>query len=220
MNPRENEETLMPDTALILIDLQNDFCAGGALAVPGGDEVVPIANALMPRFACVIATRDSHPPTHRSFASNHPGRAVYEQITLDGLPQTLWPDHCVAGTHGAALHPALNEAGIHHMVPKGTDPRIDSYSGFFDNGHRKQTELDDYLRKQGVTTLYMMGLATDYCVRWSALDALGLGYRVHLIEDGCRGVGLTPEAIGQALREVREAGARLTTSAEVLAQRT
>ena len=209
----------MTDTALLLIDLQNDFCAGGALAVPGGDEVIPIANALIPHFSCVVATRDSHPPTHLSFASNHPGKAVYEQVTLDGLPQTLWPDHCVVGTDGAALHPALDQSGIQHVVLKGTDPRIDSYSGFFDNGHRKQTELDDYLRRQGVSTLYVMGLATDYCVRWSVLDARSLGYRVHLIEDGCRGVGLTPEAIDQALREVCAAGAVLTTSSEVLARR-
>ena len=208
----------MPDTALILIDLQNDFCSGGALAVPRGDDVVPIANALMPRFSCVVATRDSHPPTHLSFASNHPGKAVYEQIVLDGLPQTLWPDHCVVGTEGAALHPALQRGGIHHEVPKGTDPRIDSYSGFFDNGHRKQTELDGYLRGRGVTTVYVMGLATDYCVRWSVLDALRLGYRVYLIEDGCRGVGLTPAAIDEALREVREAGALSIASSEVLGQ--
>ena len=208
----------MPDTALILIDLQNDFCAGGALAVPGGDEVVPIANALMTRFSRVVATQDRHPAAHLSFASNHPGKTVYEQITLDGLPQVLWPDHCVVDTQGAAFHPSLRSEGVHHVVAKGTDPRIDSYSGFFDNGHRKQTELDAYLREAGVTSLYLMGLATDYCVRWTVLDAIRLGYRAHLIEDGCRGVGLTPEAVPEALRELREAGAIFTTSAELLAQ--
>lgn len=206
----------MAETALLLIDLQNDFCAHGALAVPGGDDVVPIANALMPRFSLVVATADAHPPTHLSFASNHAGKVAYEQMELDGLPQVLWPDHCVVGTPGAALHPQLDQAGIHRVVAKGTDPRIDSYSGFFDNGHRKQTELHDYLQSRGVKTLYLMGLATDYCVKWSALDALQLGYRVHLVQDGCRGVGLAPTDIAEALRAMHKAGATFTTSAEVL----
>ena len=206
----------MAENALLLIDLQNDFCAHGALAVPGGDEVVPIANALMSRFSLVVATADAHPPTHLSFASNHAGKVAYDQMELDGLPQVLWPDHCVAGTPGAAFHPLLDQAGIHHVVAKGTDPRIDSYSGFFDNGHRKQTELDAYLKSQGVQTVYVMGLATDYCVKWSALDALTLGYRVLLVQDGCRGVGLVPTDIGEALRAIHRAGAHFVTSAEVL----
>ncbi|MET0344481.1 MAG: bifunctional nicotinamidase/pyrazinamidase [Polyangiales bacterium] len=206
----------MAENALLLIDLQNDFCAHGALEVPGGDDVVPIANALMPRFSQVVATADAHPPTHLSFASNHSGKVVYEQMELDGLTQVLWPDHCVAGTPGAALHPKLNRDGIHRVVEKGTDPRIDSYSGFFDNGHRKQTALHDYLQSQGVKALYVMGLATDFCVKWSVLDALRLGYRVHLVQDGCRGVGLAANDVDDALSVMREAGATFTSSAEVL----
>lgn len=208
----------MAADALILVDLQNDFCAGGALAVPDGDAVVPVANALSPRFSLVVATQDWHPPTHLSFASNHPGRSPYEQIELDGLPQVLWPDHCVQGSRGAEFHPRLERAHIQRVVQKGTDPRIDSYSGFFDNGHRKATGLDDYLKSEGVRELYVMGLATDYCVKWTALDAVQLGYRVQVMIDGCRGVGLAPNDVDDALRELAAAGVTLT-SADVVAQR-
>lgn len=207
----------MDDRALILVDLQNDFCAGGALAVPDGDAVVPIANLLSPRFRLVVATEDRHPPDHLSFASQHPGKKVYEQIDLDGLPQVLWPDHCVAGTPGAALHPALARGLITRVVPKGTDRRIDSYSGFFDNGRRKQTELDAYLKSEGVRRLVVMGLATDYCVKWTALDAVALGYEVTLVEDGCRGVGLGQHDVADALRELAARGVVLKNSARILA---
>jgi nicotinamidase/pyrazinamidase len=156
--------------ALILVDLQNDFCAGGALAVPDGDAVIAIANALMPHFPLVVATQDAHPPTHLSFAANHSGQATYEVIDLDGLPQVLWPVHCVVGTPGAAMHPALDTARITRTFPKGTDPRIDSYSGFYDNGRRKATGLDAYLHVEGVERVYVLGLATDYCVKWTAFD--------------------------------------------------
>ena len=206
----------MDDRALVLVDLQNDFCAGGALAVPDGDAVVPIANLLSPRFRLVVATQDSHPPNHLSFASQHPGTKVYDQIDLDGLPQVLWPDHCVVGTHGAALHPALVRAPIRRVVPKGTDPRIDSYSGFFDNGHRKQTELDAYLKSEGVRAVVVMGLATDYCVKWTALDAVALGYEVTLVVDGCRGVGLGEHDVRDALREMAERGVSLSDSARIM----
>ncbi len=203
----------MTSDALLWVDIQNDFCAGGALAVPDGDAVVPVANALAPRFTRVIATQDWHPPGHLSFASSHPGRAPYDRIELDGLPQVLWPDHCVQGSRGAELHPQLERAAIQHIVQKGTDPRIDSYSGFFDNGHRKATGLHDYLQMEGIEELYVMGLATDYCVKWTALDARRLGYRVSVIADGCRGVGLSPRDIDDALDELRAAGVELTSSA-------
>jgi nicotinamidase/pyrazinamidase len=170
--------------ALILVDIQNDFCAGGALAVPDGDAVVSVANALMPRFPLVIATQDWHPVTHRSFARNHPGKQPYEVIDLDGLTQVLWPAHCVAGTAGAQFHDQLQTDRITRVFPKGTDERIDSYSGFFDNGKRKATGLGDYLRTAGVTDVYVMGLATDYCVKWTALDAATLGFEVHVVEAG------------------------------------
>jgi nicotinamidase/pyrazinamidase len=205
--------------ALILVDLQNDFCAGGALAVPDGDAVVELANRLLPRFRLIVATQDNHPPTHLSFAQNHTGKSVYEQIDLDGLPQVLWPVHCVAGTHGAAFHPQLDSARITRVFPKGTDARIDSYSGFFDNGQRKATGLGDYLKAQGVTRVYVLGLATDYCVKWTALDAVRLGFEVHLIEDACRGVGLQPGDIPAALAELRAAGVQIESSNQLASTR-
>jgi nicotinamidase/pyrazinamidase len=201
--------------ALVLVDIQNDFCPGGALAVPGGDEVVPVANRLIPRFELVVATQDWHPPDHGSFAVNQPGRQPYEVGELAGQPQVLWPAHCVQGTAGAAFHPALDRGRITRVFPKGTDPTIDSYSGFFDNGKRKATGLGEYLRAQGVDALFVLGLATDYCVRATALDAVGLGFAVTLVEDGCRGVGLHPDDVARALAELRAAGVQVVRSDEV-----
>ncbi|MET0287216.1 MAG: bifunctional nicotinamidase/pyrazinamidase [Polyangiales bacterium] len=201
--------------ALILVDLQNDFCPGGALAVREGDRVMEVANTLAAKFPLVIATQDFHPPTHLSFAINHPGKREYELIELDGLPQVLWPAHCVQGTDGCALHPALDASRITKVFQKGTDARIDSYSGFYDNGHRKATGLGDYLRAQGVTRVWVLGLATDYCVKWTALDARQLGLEVHLVEDGCRGVGLNPEDVPNAIAAMREAGVLIEQSADV-----
>jgi nicotinamidase/pyrazinamidase len=201
--------------ALVWVDIQNDFCPGGALAVPDGDAVVDVANALAPRFGLVVATRDYHPPTHLSFAANHPGKRVYEQIELDGLPQVLWPPHCVQGTSGSELHPRLDASRVTRIFMKGTDERIDSYSGFFDNGHRQATGLGDYLKQAGVTELVIVGLATDYCVKWTALDARQLGFGVRVVEDGCRGVGLDPGDIPRAFAEMRAAGARIVRSSEI-----
>jgi nicotinamidase/pyrazinamidase len=201
--------------ALLLVDIQNDFCRGGALAVPDGDAVVDVANALCPRFQLVVATRDYHPPSHLSFAVNHAGKQPYQQIELDGLPQVLWPPHCVQGTRGSELHPRLDAGRVRRVFTKGTDERIDSYSGFFDNGHRKATGLGDYLRQAQVTDLVILGLATDYCVKWTALDARQLGFGVRLVEDGCRGVGLHPGDIPRALDEMRTAGVRVVRSAEL-----
>jgi nicotinamidase/pyrazinamidase len=199
--------------ALILVDLQNDFCAGGALAVPDGDAVVPVANRLLPHFPIVVATQDLHPAEHLSFARNHPGRQPYDVIDLDGLRQVLWPAHCVRGTRGAEFHAQLNLAAITRVFPKGTDARVDSYSGFFDNGKRHATGLGAYLKEQGVHELAVLGLATDYCVKWTTLDALSLGLRVELIEDGCRGVGLAPDDVIHAIEEMRTAGARVVRAA-------
>jgi nicotinamidase/pyrazinamidase len=204
--------------ALVLVDIQHDFCRGGALAVPDGDAVVPLANQLAARFPRVVATQDFHPPTHLSFAVNQPGKKPYDVVELDGLPQVLWPAHCVQGTYGAELHHALARAPITRVFQKGTDPHIDSYSGFFDNGHRKATGLGDYLRAQGVSTLYVLGLATDYCVKWTALDALTLGFGVQLVEDACRGVGLDAKDSPQAIAELRAAGVHITRAAQVLAR--
>ncbi|HOY17705.1 MAG TPA: bifunctional nicotinamidase/pyrazinamidase, partial [Haliscomenobacter sp.] len=192
---------------LLLIDLQNDFCPGGALAVEEGNLLIPIANALMPRFDLVLATQDWHPATHGSFAANHPWRKPGQVIDLHGLSQVLWPIHCVQESFGAEFVPTLNTAGIHKVFVKGTDPEIDSYSGFFDNGHRKATGLGDYLKAQGVDELYVMGIATDYCVKFTVLDALELGFKVNLIQDACRGVNLQAGDVEQALLDMQSAGA-------------
>jgi len=197
------------------VDIQNDFCQGGALAVPDGDAVVDVANALSPRFPLVVATRDYHPSTHQSFASQHPGKHPFEQIELDGLPQVLWPPHCVQGTRGSELHPRLDAGRVTRVFTKGTDERIDSYSGFFDNGHRKSTGLGDYLKQANVTDLVILGLATDYCVKWTALDARQLGFGVRLVADGCRGVGLDPGDIPRALDEMRAAGVRVVRAEDL-----
>ena len=201
--------------ALVLVDIQNDFLPGGALAVPRGDEVVPIANRLQPRFGLVVATQDWHPPGHGSFASTRPGRKPGEIAELAGLPQVLWPDHCVQGTAGAAFAPALSMDRVEAIVRKGTDPAIDSYSGFFDNGHRKSTGLGDYLRGRGATDLYVLGLATDYCVKFTSLDAVQFGFTTHLIEDASRGVNLHPDDVKNAINEVKRAGVEVIQSVDV-----
>lgn len=201
--------------ALILVDIQNDFCPAGALAVPDGDAVVRVANQLMPHFPLVVATQDAHPRNHQSFAANHPGKQPYELIDLHGLPQVLWPVHCVAGTPGAAFHPELSQSGIHAVFPKGTDPEIDSYSGFFDNGQRKSTGLDAFLRARGADELYVLGLATDYCVKATALDAQRLGFRTFVVEDGCRAVGLSPQDEADAKQALRDAGVTLCQSSDL-----
>lgn len=201
--------------ALVLVDIQNDFCPGGALAVPHGDEVVPVANRLVPAFPIVVATQDWHPADHGSFAVNQPGRRPYELGELAGLPQVLWPAHCVQGTPGAAFHPGLDVARIGRVFPKGTDASIDSYSGFFDNGKRKATGLGDWLRAAGADELVVLGLATDYCVRATALDARELGFAVTLVADGCRAVELAPGDGARAVAEMRAAGVRVVDSAQV-----
>jgi nicotinamidase/pyrazinamidase len=201
--------------ALVLIDIQNDFLPGGALPVPAGDRVIPVANALMGKFDLIVATQDWHPAGHGSFAASHPGRKVGEVIELDGLTQILWPVHCVRGTPGAAFAAALDDKRVEAIFRKGTSPRIDSYSGFFDNAHRKDTGLGAYLKGRGVTDVYLAGLATDYCVKFSALDARRLGFNVRLIEDGCRGVELAAGDVKHAIAEMRQAGVDVVRSGGV-----
>ena len=197
---------------LIIVDVQRDFCPGGALPVPEGDQVVPVINPLMGRFDRVVATQDWHPPGHLSFAANHPGKKPGDVILLGGLEQVLWPVHCVQHTPGADFHPELDRSRIHRVFQKGTDPEIDSYSGFFDNGRRRSTGLEEYLRGEGVKEVYICGLATDYCVRWTALDAVRLGLRTWVIEDACRGVNLRPGDVAAALDQMRQAGVQLISS--------
>ena len=206
----------MTKTALVLVDIQNDFIPGGALPAGDGQEVVPLANRLQPHFDVVVATQDWHPQDHGSFASNHPGRKPGELIELSGLEQVLWPDHCVQGSRGAEFHPDLETERLDGVIRKGEDPSIDSYSGFFDNGHLKATGLEDFLRKRDVGRVYVCGLATDYCVKYTALDAVQLGFETSVITDACRGVELNPGDIQKALEEMQAAGVTLVESQDVL----
>jgi nicotinamidase/pyrazinamidase len=201
--------------ALILVDIQNDFLPDGALPVPAGDAVVSVANRVQRGFPLIVATQDWHPADHGSFAANHPNRRPGEVGELSGLPQVLWPVHCVQNTGGAAFAPLLETKRITRIFPKGTDPEIDSYSGFFDNGHKKATGLGDYLHGRGVTDVYILGLATDYCVKATALDARQLGFTTHLIADGCRGVNLRAGDVDRAVDEMRVAGVRVIQSTEL-----
>lgn len=201
--------------ALVLVDIQNDFLPGGPLAVPDGDAVIAVANAIQPRFDLVVATQDWHPANHGSFADNHEGRVPGDVIELEELQQILWPRHCVQGTRGADFPAELQRNRWSRIFKKGTDPTIDSYSGFFDNGHRKATGLGDYLASRGVAEVYVMGLATDYCVKFTTLDARQLGLDTFLITDGCRGVDLQEGDIDTAISDMQKAGVVCITSREI-----
>src|SRR5436305_8980437 len=201
--------------ALIIVDLQNDFLPGGALPVPHGDKVVPLANKLQRKFELVLAIQDWHPPDHGSFAPNHPAKKPGDRIILDGIEQILWPVHCVQNTHGAEFAPAFDTSRIAHVFHKGIDPKIDSYSTFFDNAHRRHTGLAHYLEKRGIKDIYLMGLALDYCVKYSALDARQLGLKTHVVVDGCRGIELARGDIGRAIDEMKRAGTILLKSSEL-----
>ena len=204
--------------ALIIVDVQNDFLPGGALAVPEGDRVVAVCNGLAAsgEFDLVVATQDWHPADHGSFAANQPGGEVGQLSTLGGLDQILWPVHCVQGSRGAELAPGLDTARVDRVFRKGTDPGIDSYSGFFDNGHKKATGMGAWLKEQGVTAVTICGLATDYCVKFTAMDARELGFRTTLVADGCRAVDLSDgdgaraiDAMAAADVAIRQAGTTL-----------
>lgn len=197
--------------ALLLIDIQNDFCPGGALAVPDGDAIVSVVNRLSGKASCVIQTQDWHPSDHSSFASNHEDKDPYNEITMNYGTQVLWPDHCVQGTEGADFHPELEQNRSQLIVRKGFRPHIDSYSAFFENDHETPTGLHGYLQERGTKELYLAGLATDFCVKWSALDARKLGYKVHLISDAVRGIDLNG-SVDQAMTEMEEAGVLFTDS--------
>ena len=202
--------------ALILVDIQNDFLPGGALAVPDGDKVISVANEIQTVFPLVVATQDWHPENHGSFAASHPGKKVFEQIDLNGLPQTLWPVHCVQNSKGAELAAPLNRERIAKVFQKGTDAGIDSYSGLFDNGHRKSTGLGEWLKAQSVTEVFICGLATDYCVKFTALDAVQMGFKTHLVEDASRGVNLSPDDVKNAVEEMKRAGIAIRQSCELV----
>jgi nicotinamidase/pyrazinamidase len=201
-------------TALILVDLQYDFAhPAGALYVPGGKEVIGLANKLMPHFDKVVATRDWHPPDHCSLIERRLW-AFGQQILVEGLPQTLWPIHCVKDTPGAAIHLNIDLDKIHRIINKGTNQNIDSYSAFFDNARRNHTELETYLSDKEIKTIYIMGLATDYCVKFTVLDACELGFKVFVIEDGCRAINAANGLA--AFEEMKKAGADIIGSAIIL----
>lgn len=190
---------------LLVVDMQNDFCGGGGLAVPGADEIIPLINQLAKRFPHVILTQDWHPPGHHSFASAHPGREPYQTIILSYGPQVLWPDHCVQGTHGAAFHPALSIDHAELVLRKGYRREIDSYSAFFENDHKTPTGLCGYLRERGFQRLFLAGLAFDFCVFWSAKDARTLGFLPVVVEDACRAIDVDG-SMETALRELEALG--------------
>ncbi len=206
--------TLAPDDALLVVDPQVDFCPGGALAVPGGDEVIPLINALAGRFSRVFVTQDWHPPGHGSFASSHPGRQPFETVEVAYGPQTLWPDHCVQGTPGAAIHPALHLDRAELVLRKGFHPGIDSYSAFVENDRRTPTGLASYLQERGIRRLFIAGLALDYCVHYSAVDGRRAGFHVVVLEDACRAIDLQG-SLAAARRGMAEAGVLLATTADL-----
>jgi len=200
--------------ALLAIDVQNDFCPGGALAVPRGDEVVAVINRLTPRFPHVVLTQDWHPRGHVSFASSHPGRKPFERIQVSYGEQVLWPDHCVPGTPGADLHRGLDTLAAGIVVRKGSDPATDSYSAFYENDHRTRTGLTGYLRERGGRRLFLAGLATDFCVQFSALDARREGFEVFVVEDGVRGIDLDG-SLASAWRNMAAAGVHRIREADL-----
>ena len=198
--------------ALLVIDVQNDFCPGGSLAVDHGDEVVVVINALMPRFAVVVATQDWHPPDHVSFASSHAGHKPLDVVQAGRIEQVLWPDHCVQGTAGAELHPRLEAARIGMLLRKGMRSGLDSYSAFFENDHVSDTGLQHYLRGLGISEVVLCGLATDYCVLASAMDARRAGFEVTVVSDACRGVDFPRGSVQKAVETMRGAGVRVAAS--------
>jgi nicotinamidase/pyrazinamidase len=205
-----------PNDVLLVVDVQDDFCPGGALAVAGGDEVVPVIHKIAPLFEHIVLTQDWHSPHHLSFASSHPGKRAFEQIEESYGPQTLWPDHCVQGTLGAEFHPALGLTRAELILRKGFRPEIDSYSAFFENDRTTATGLGGYLRERGFTRLFLAGLAYDYCVGYSALDARRLGFPAVVIRDACRAIDLNG-TVAQMEQEFSSAGVELIDSASLLA---
>ena len=201
--------------ALILVDIQNDFLPGGALAVPRGDEIIATANRLQERFGLVVATQDWHPAGHASFASSHPGKNVYDAVMIDGVEQILWPDHCVQGSRGAELARAFNTNRVEAIFRKGTDPGIDSYSAFYDNARRKSTGLEGYLKWRKVDRVFLAGLAADFCVSYSIMDALAMGFGAVLVKDATRAI--SEEGFRAAEKAILAKGGTIALSEELFA---
>ncbi len=201
--------------ALLIVDVQNDFCPGGALAVPDGDKVVPVINRLIDHFDAIIQTQDWHPKNHSSFASSHPEKNLYDVVEMKYGTQVLWPDHCVQGTKGADFHPDLKTDKTQVIIRKGFRREIDSYSTFFENDHKTTTGLAGYLKERGITDLYAVGLATDFCVKWSVIDGIDEGFNMHIVEDAVAGIDLDG-SLEQAWKEMKEKGVIVTTSDQLL----
>jgi nicotinamidase/pyrazinamidase len=200
--------------ALIIVDIQLDFVTGGKLEVPNGEQIIPVVNILSERFPLVVATQDWHPQNHKSFASNHAGKNPFEKIRLEGLEQVLWPDHCVQASRGAEFHPLLKMDRVEGIFRKGMVPDIDSYSGFFDNGHKKATGLAGYLKERGVDSVYVCGLAGDYCVFYTAKDALVEGFKTTLIEDATRAID--KDDFEKAKAGIRARGGQIIDSEKIV----
>ena len=200
--------------ALLVIDIQNDFLSGGALEVKDGDQIISVINNIMEKFDLVIATQDWHPADHKSFASQHEGKKPGDMIKLKDLDQVLWPDHCIQGTHGAEFSRKLDQNKFKKVFVKGTDKEIDSYSGFFDNGHLKSTGLGDFLRNSSVTEVFIVGLATDYCVKYTVLDSIEEGFKTFVIADATKAVNLELDDYTASVDEMKEAGAIIVNSKE------
>lgn len=201
--------------ALLIVDLQNDFCEGGALEVPGGSEIVPAVNNLLEDFDAVIQTQDWHPEGHSSFASSHHGKEPYDTVEMDYGTQVLWPDHCVQGSAGAEFHPDLVTQKSQVIIRKGFRTSIDSYSTFYENDHKTKTGLAGYLNARGITDLYTVGLAADFCVKWSVLDGIKEGFTMHIVKDAVKGIDLDG-SLDQAWKEMKKAGVNIVSSEEIL----
>jgi nicotinamidase/pyrazinamidase len=201
--------------ALILVDIHNDFLPGGALPVKDGDAIIPVVNKLQNYFDVIVATQDWHPHNHQSFASNHPGKKIYDEIYLHGIPQTLWPDHCVQGRFGADFPHALNQNKIEAILRKGTNPEMDSYSGFYDNGHLKATGLAGYLRDKNIDEVYLVGLAGDICVYYTAMDSLREKFKTFIIEDATR--PLSRQVFDETMDLFVSQGGNIIQSMEIIA---
>lgn len=202
--------------ALLIVDVQNDFLPGGALAVNDGDQVIPVINALQDHFDLIVATQDWHPSDHGSFAANHPDRKVGDFIDLNGVQQILWPVHCVQGSEGAEFHADLNKDNWAAVFQKGTQQNVDSYSGFFDNNRQGDTGLSAFLKGKDVDEIYVCGLATDYCVKFTVLDGLTEGFTTYLIADATKAVNLQAEDYARALNEMELNGAHIITSNDII----
>ncbi len=201
--------------ALIIVDIQNDFCPGGALPVNRADEIIPLVNTLSRKFATVAVTQDWHPSNHVSFASNHEGMNVYDQLEINGINQVLWPDHCVAGSEGSMLHPDLHTDRANIIIRKGTNPGLDSYSAFFENDRVTKTGLSGYLNALEIEDVFLCGLATDYCVYYSAMDAVRSGFKTHVVLDACRGINVPEGSLESVIEQMKVHGVRIINSREI-----